>query len=86
MPTNEPHPRSVKGFCLRNGISESKFYVEVKSGRLKARKVGSRTIIPEKDELEWLDNLPIGTMPGRNPDGRKGKTRTSDSTTSGGAL
>jgi len=78
MPANIPHPRSVKGFCDRNGISVAQFYVEVKAGRLKARKVGSRTIIPEKDEQEWLDNLPVGTMPSRNPNGKRGKSADSE--------
>lgn len=77
MSDKAPHPRSVKGFCKRVGISESQFYVEVKAGRLKARKVGSRTIIPETDEQEWLASLPVGTMPCRNPNGRR-KTKSED--------
>lgn len=50
--------RSVAGFSNRKGMSISTVYKEIRSGRLKAKKVGTRTHIPEKSEKEWEDNLP----------------------------
>ena len=49
--------RSPQGFADRNGISTAKAYIEIRAGRLKAKKMGKRTIILERDELAWQDNL-----------------------------
>jgi hypothetical protein len=37
-------------------------YRELKAGRLKAKKLGRRTIIPEHEERAWLDSLPDLTV------------------------
>ena len=50
--------RSPKGVALRLGLSPRTIYNYMERGELKARKVGTRTIITEQDEQEWLDSLP----------------------------
>lgn len=47
---------SVLEFSKRNGIGRSKVYEEIKSGRLKAVKVGRRTLILPEAEQEWRGN------------------------------
>ena len=50
---------SRKQFCQRNSIGTTKFYQELKDGRLSARKVGKRTIVLASDEALWRDALPV---------------------------
>lgn len=50
--------RSPRGVAKRNGISHGTVYAEIKAGRLKAKKLGRRTIITHEAEQEWLDNMP----------------------------
>ncbi len=40
------------------GVGRSRLYEEIAAGRLKARKVGARTIILHADRDKWLANLP----------------------------
>jgi excisionase family DNA binding protein len=40
------------------GCGRNKIYDEIAAGRLEARKVGRRTIIPRAAILAWLDALP----------------------------
>lgn len=42
----------------RLGISRTTAYEEIKAGRLKAVKCGTRTLIPMESALAWLDSLP----------------------------
>lgn len=39
-------------------IGRTKLYEELNSGRLKAFKLGKRTLIKQASIEEWLDNLP----------------------------
>lgn len=39
-------------------LGRSKIYEEIRHGRLKARKIGSRTIILDDDLRSWLASLP----------------------------
>jgi len=48
----------IPEFAQRNGISRAQVYVELKEGRLNARKVGSATLITVEDESAWLASLP----------------------------
>ncbi|MBR1086465.1 DNA-binding protein [Bradyrhizobium manausense] len=48
----------VDEFAARNSISRAQVYVEMKEGRLNARKVGSATLITIEDETAWLASLP----------------------------
>ncbi|MEW6389605.1 MAG: helix-turn-helix domain-containing protein [Pseudomonadota bacterium] len=44
---------SVSEFCTIYGVGKSFLYEELKSGRLKARKVGARTLIPAAEARAW---------------------------------
>lgn len=48
---------SIELFCERYGVGRTKVYEEIKFGRLKAVKLGSRTLIPVDRAEEWLANL-----------------------------
>jgi hypothetical protein len=50
---------SIPEFCERYGPGRTKAYEELKSGRLRGRKIGKRTIITEDDAEDWLRHLPI---------------------------
>lgn len=49
---------SVEEFLHWASIGRTKFYDEVKSGRLKLRKIGRKSVITISDAHDWLDNLP----------------------------
>jgi hypothetical protein len=49
---------SVRLFCETYDIGRTKAYEEINAGRLKARKIGSRTIISTDDAESWLNALP----------------------------
>ena len=49
---------SIKTFCERNEVGRTTAYAEINAGRLRASKVGRRTIITDKNEAEWLKILP----------------------------
>jgi hypothetical protein len=49
---------SVRSFCESVSIGRTRFYQEVKAGRLRVRKVGRRTIVTAADADAWLSNLP----------------------------
>jgi excisionase family DNA binding protein len=50
---------SIAEFCERYGPGRTKAYEELKSGRLRAHKIGKRTIITEDDAEDWLRRLPV---------------------------
>ena len=50
---------SIAEFCERYGPGRTKTYEELKSGRLRGRKIGKRTIITEDDAENWLRCLPV---------------------------
>jgi excisionase family DNA binding protein len=50
---------SIAEFCERYGPGRTTAYEELKSGRLRGRKVGKRTIIAEDDAEDWLRRLPF---------------------------
>ncbi len=49
---------SIKSLSNVTDIGTTTLYLDAKEGRLKARKVGSKLIVPKKDAIEYLDNLP----------------------------
>jgi hypothetical protein len=40
------------------GAGRSKIYEEIAAGRLKVRKLGSRTLVLHGDAMAWLESLP----------------------------
>jgi predicted DNA-binding transcriptional regulator AlpA len=50
---------NIPEFCERYGPGRTKAYEELKSGRLRARKIGKRTVITDDDAEEWLRHLPV---------------------------
>lgn len=52
------HARSIDQFCASFGVGRTTAYEQIKLGRLRALKVGNRTIITDHDAEEWLRNLP----------------------------
>jgi excisionase family DNA binding protein len=49
---------SIKQFCNQFGLGKDRFYEEVRLGRLRAIKVGHRTLILRADAERWLASLP----------------------------
>jgi excisionase family DNA binding protein len=49
---------SIDDFCQRYNTGRTKTYEEIKAGRLRALKVGKRTIITDDDAEHWLRQLP----------------------------
>jgi len=49
---------AVREFCARYGICRQTFYDEIKRGRIKARKLGKKTIVLKSDAEAWRDSLP----------------------------
>ena len=58
---------SIAVFCERYCLGRTRAYEELKSGRLRGRKVGKRTIIAEDDAEDWLRGLPT-MAPHSNPE------------------
>lgn len=49
---------TVNDFLTAFGMGRTRFYELVKSGAIKVRKNGSRTIVTGADAQAWLDSLP----------------------------
>lgn len=49
---------SLDEFCHLYGTGRTLAYEEIKTGRLRARKVGRRTVISRDDAESWLRQLP----------------------------
>ena len=50
------------------GIGRTKFYQELNAGRIKAIKVGTRTLIPQESIDSWLASLPAYPVKGGQGD------------------
>ncbi len=66
MKDKKPHPRSVKGFCERNGICAATFYNLVKRGEIEITKIGARTIITPDQEQDFLKRCSAGGLQPKN--------------------
>ncbi|RWG07546.1 DNA-binding protein [Mesorhizobium sp.] len=60
MTTIEPRALSIPDFTRWAAIGRSKAYMEIQAGRLKTRKIGSRTVIPLEDAKAWFEAQPSG--------------------------
>jgi excisionase family DNA binding protein len=49
---------AVAGFRQRFGIGNTKVYEEIKAGRLRAVKLGAKTLILYADAKAWVRSLP----------------------------
>lgn len=57
---------SVDDFCASTSIGRTKFYEEVKAGRIRVVKSGRRTIVPAGECHAWLDRLAQGGTDGQS--------------------
>lgn len=60
-PPGPPEDRlalSVKQFCAAYGICRQTFYDEINRGRLKAVKLGAKTMVLKADADSWAASLP----------------------------
>ena len=53
-----PLAHTIPGVCMAIHAGRSKVYEEISAGRLKARKMGRKTIVLDPDLLDYLNNLP----------------------------
>jgi excisionase family DNA binding protein len=58
---------TVRELCARYGICRATFYAEVKRGRLRAIKLGKKTIVMRADAEVWAASLPELRTVGREP-------------------
>jgi excisionase family DNA binding protein len=49
---------SIKSFCEAYEVGHDKVYEEIRTGRLRAKKMGRRTLIPVAEAERWLESLP----------------------------
>lgn len=50
---------TVPAFVKAYGISRAQVFIELREGRLKARKYGNRNLILAEDAKEWAEALPL---------------------------
>lgn len=55
----EPEVYSTAEFCERFRIGKTKFWDEVKAGRLRVIRLGRTVRITRADAMAWLDSLPV---------------------------
>lgn len=55
---------TVSEFCGWAGIGVTKFYAEVKAGKIRLRKIGRKSVVTTTDALAWLNALPDTTEGG----------------------
>jgi excisionase family DNA binding protein len=64
---------SISEFCVRYGIGRTNAYQEIATGRLRAVKVGRRTLITHDAAEAWLAALPEFNRPSRTSTERREK-------------
>jgi excisionase family DNA binding protein len=57
----EPIAHSIEDFCDLTSLSRAGVYNMIKAGKIKAAKVGRRTIIPRAEALAWLARVTAST-------------------------
>jgi hypothetical protein len=57
--TMERQAYTLKDFCVAFSIGQTKLHEEIKSGRLKVRKFGTKSLIAKADADAWLAALPV---------------------------
>jgi predicted DNA-binding transcriptional regulator AlpA len=54
-----PLASRVREFCDAVGIGKSKFYEEVRAGRIRLRKLGGRSVVAVDDARAYIENAPL---------------------------
>ena len=54
-----PHLLKLSDFCARYSVGRTRAYEEIQAARLKAIKVGRRTMIKTTDAESWLESRPV---------------------------
>lgn len=57
-PSETKDALSPADVCRSYSIGKTQLYAEIKAGRIKARKLGRRTLIAAADAQAWFDSLP----------------------------
>ena len=57
-----PAYATVPEWCRLSGVGRSSTYEALGAGHLRARKLGTRTLIDVAHGLAWLDSLPVATV------------------------
>lgn len=65
---------SIREVIQKTGIGRTKIFAEIRAGRLRARKLGRRTIIAAADLEHWISQLPL-IRPVRLTDGADSEER-----------
>jgi excisionase family DNA binding protein len=53
-----PAAMTIDQFCRSYSVGKTKAYSEIQGGKLKIRKLGSKTLIARDDAEAWLNSLP----------------------------
>jgi excisionase family DNA binding protein len=59
LPGDKPFAHTIQDTTLHAKCGRTTIYAAIKSGALKARKIGRRTIILDEDLRGWLASLPL---------------------------
>jgi hypothetical protein len=59
LPATSGGAMTVSEFCKWASVGRTKLYAEVKAGRIKLRKIGSKSVVIRSDGEEWLRSLPV---------------------------
>lgn len=54
-----PQSYRPRDFCQSERIGLSKFWAEVRAGRLRVRKAGRVSLVFEEDRQRWRQSLPV---------------------------
>ena len=55
-----PLAHTIEGVARKSTICRTNVYAAIKSGELKVRKFGKRTLVLDEDLRAWLTGLPTG--------------------------
>lgn len=58
MNNQTPNAMTIAQLCAWANISRSKAYDEIANGRLKALKLGRKTLVTRDDAIAWFQALP----------------------------
>jgi hypothetical protein len=59
IPAQKPFAHTIEDTALLAKCGRTTIYAAIKSGALKARKIGRRTIVLDNDLRGWLASLPM---------------------------